>query len=1020
MRSLSRYYQKSILLVIVFFHGMNSSSQQGGHIFYNLTTANGLSSNRTTSVIQDKQGFYWIGTLDGLNRFDGTNCKIFQNIQQDSTSLSHNHCISVLEDDNNDIWVATLMGLNRYRNDGRFDRFFLNNPHENFERANWILGMIKDNSGNIWVTSCGLWQYNIHTKKWRQWLHDPNNINSIPAGSISSPVYDSSNNFIWMSGSNGYVLFEINSGKFYHKKNNPRNIALLNYDGYGLPIILDKKRIWFFINTEMKIFQYSIIKNKIEHAPFLIPRGIYSLNQDNKSRIWVNFWYGPSYIYDPFDHSIDSVFLDAYHAKSAVSNNAKSLFIDQYDNYWISTWNGIVIFNPSAQALKYHVINNLQHGSLKESFAITALAEQNDSTIWLGTSSGLYQYNLYKRNLIFKNQFQPLSKAGYVRCLFFQNDSLLWIGGWTELLCYNTKRNRIIHTFNNIGLPQCISKDQEENIWVGTWRNGIYRISSGKLTMHFIKKDPPAESIYSNYLVCFGSDRQKESLWMGYNGGDGFSNINFQTQQFRHYKINANKRDNFPSNAINCMWQDEKKRLWLGTFGRGIICFDPVTGSHKNIMQSDGLNNNFINSILADDEARLWISTSTGINILDTKNNDIIQTDINLSFTTNDFIGNGIVRKNKKLLFFAGNQLVEIDPFNYYRTAKSYNILLSSFRIFDKEKHLSAITNNEGKVKLTYRQNFFSIDYSLLKTNPDSRTQYAYQLDGFDKEWNYVKDRRTAYYTNVPPGEYKFVVKATDEMGKWVYFSKPLAITIVPPFWQKAWFIAAVLFILISAVLIFYRYRIRQLKKIFAIRSKISQDLHDELGATLSSIHIYSSVATKAMEKDADTTKDALLQINENTRQVMENMSDIVWAINANKGQHTTLASKLKNYGYELLTPLNINCDYRIDKDVEKKLVNMEARKNILLIAKEAINNIAKYSGATQATVKLEISDGKLLLEITDNGDGIAVENNHTGQGLYSMRQRAEAMQGSFQIRTTRNSGTVITCNVPLTTISGN
>jgi hypothetical protein len=143
-----------------------------------------------------------------------------------------------------------------------------------------------------------------------------------------------------------------------------------------------------------------------------------------------------------------------------------------------------------------------------------------------------------------------------------------------------------------------------------------------------------------------------------------------------------------------------------------------------------------------------------------------------------------------------------------------------------------------------------------------------------------VKDRRTAYYTNVPPGEYKFVVKATDEMGKWVYFSKPLAITIVPPFWQKAWFIAAVLFILISAVLIFYRYRIRQLKKIFAIRSKISQDLHDELGATLSSIHIYSSVATKAMEKDADTTKDALLQINENTRQVMENMSDIVWAIN--------------------------------------------------------------------------------------------------------------------------------------------
>lgn len=202
----------------------------------------------------------------------------------------------------------------------------------------------------------------------------------------------------------------------------------------------------------------------------------------------------------------------------------------------------------------------MQQISLKESFAITAVAEQNDSMLWLGTSAGLYEYDLYTRKLISKKQYQPLSNAGYIRCLFSQNDSLLWIGGWTELLCFNVKRNRMIHSFDKINLPQCISKDPNENIWVGTWRNGIYKISSsGKLDAQYTKRNPPAESIYSNYLVCFGSDRQKESLWMGYNGGDGFSNINFQTQQFRHYKIDGNKRDNFPSNAINCMWHDEKR-----------------------------------------------------------------------------------------------------------------------------------------------------------------------------------------------------------------------------------------------------------------------------------------------------------------------------------------------------------------------------------------------------------------------------------------------------------------------------
>lgn len=433
-------------------------------------------------------------------------------------------------------------------------------------------------------------------------------------------------------------------------------------------------------------------------------------------------------------------------------------------------------------------------------------------------------------------------------------------------------------------------------------------------------------------------------------------------------------------------------------------------------MQSDGLKSNFINSILSDDSSRLWISTSNGINILDTRNNDIIQTNIDLGFSGNDFIANGFARKNKKFLFFAGLKIVEVDPNSYYSAANSYEILLSSFKIFDKEQYLPA---HERTVKLTYRQNFFSLDYSLLKPNPNSFTQYAYQLKGFDRDWNHVRERRTAYYTNVPPGQYEFLVKATDENGKWIYFSKPLSITIRPPFWQQWWFIGAVISIVTAGLYIFYRYRIDQLKKILTIRTRISRDLHDEVGATLSSIHIYSSVAAKAMNRDTDETRNALHQINENSRQVMENMSDIVWAISADHGNETTLAAKLKNYGYDLLTPLNIKCSYHIDKEAERKLVNMDARKNILLIAKEAINNIGKYSGATEATVRLEIKGGDFELEITDNGNGISPENSHSGYGINNMRQRAEAMNGTFKIDSGKCKGTSIYCRIPIPNISG-
>jgi signal transduction histidine kinase len=202
------------------------------------------------------------------------------------------------------------------------------------------------------------------------------------------------------------------------------------------------------------------------------------------------------------------------------------------------------------------------------------------------------------------------------------------------------------------------------------------------------------------------------------------------------------------------------------------------------------------------------------------------------------------------------------------------------------------------------------------------------------------------------------------------------------------------------------------------IRNKIAQDLHDEVGSTLSSIHIYSSVASRTLEKDVEKAKAALSQIKENTRQVMENVSDIVWAMNKEQIGGTSLEVKLKNYGYELLNPLNINCFYSIDKDADKKIINMEARKNILLIAKEAMNNIAKYSQATEASVKLEFHNGSLQMEIVDNGKGFDEANLHRGNGIYNMRQRAETLGGSFHFRSENNRGTVVQCNIPVTNTS--
>ena len=216
----------------------------------------------------------------------------------------------------------------------------------------------------------------------------------------------------------------------------------------------------------------------------------------------------------------------------------------------------------------------------------------------------------------------------------------------------------------------------------------------------------------------------------------------------------------------------------------------------------------------------------------------------------------------------------------------------------------------------------------------------------------------------------------------------------------------------------------KELEKIKAIyetreqeRNRIAQDLHDDIGATLSSIHVYSSVASRVIENDKQKLAEALQQIKENTRQVMENMGDIIWAIKANQIGDLSFENKLKNYGYDLLSPQNIRCVYSINKKAEEKLVNIEARKNILLIAKEAMNNIAKYSQATEVMIRLELSGEQLLLEIADNGKGFD-ENRHFGNGLYNMQQRGKDLGGELAINSTRESGTSVSFTVPIAKIS--
>jgi two-component sensor histidine kinase len=315
-------------------------------------------------------------------------------------------------------------------------------------------------------------------------------------------------------------------------------------------------------------------------------------------------------------------------------------------------------------------------------------------------------------------------------------------------------------------------------------------------------------------------------------------------------------------------------------------------------------------------------------------------------------------------------------------------------------------------------RNFFSFDFSGIRTTPSKKIKYQYKLEGFDQDWRMTDHIAHAGYTNVPAGHYRFVIKATNELGQWSDALLAASLVIHPPYWHTWWFYLLCFAAVSALAYAIHAYRIQQVKKIILLRTQISRDLHDDIGASLSSINIYSSVAESQMSTHPEKARQFLQQISTSSRQVMEDISDLVWANRTDRHESDSLSERIKNYGHDLLSQKNIECHYFLDEFAEKKLTKPEARRNILLIIKEAMHNIAKYSGATHAEIRMSLNGISLLLTIKDNGRGFELNEVKKGNGLLFMRKRAESLKGTLEIHAEVNGGTTIYCKIPITKIS--
>jgi signal transduction histidine kinase len=333
--------------------------------------------------------------------------------------------------------------------------------------------------------------------------------------------------------------------------------------------------------------------------------------------------------------------------------------------------------------------------------------------------------------------------------------------------------------------------------------------------------------------------------------------------------------------------------------------------------------------------------------------------------------------------------------------------VITEFKIYNEDLPLDSVLHLKT-VELSPDQNSFSISFASVDSANDSATYYI--LDGADKNWIEAAKQATINYTLLPPGRYDFKLKCDQQTERTL-----LAIIIKVPFYLSSWFIILCCALFVGLAYLLHTLSIKRLLAVEAIRQKVSRDLHDDIGSTLSTINILSMMAKSKLMEDPVKASEYISKISGNSSRMMEAMDDIVWSINPMNDSMQKIFARMREFAAEVLESKDVEVKFHFDDRAHDVALNMEQRHDIFLIFKEAVNNIAKYANATQVSVDVALKGDKLLLIVKDNGIGFDVENADSGNGLNNMQKRAERLKGKFHILSQQNAGTTISIAIQIT-----
>lgn len=848
-----------LTIVICLLLSLNAFSQKRNLRFDHIGTFDGLAQSNVICMFQDSRGFLWFGTRDGLNKYDGYKITIYKHDINDSTTISNNTINEITEDNEGNLWIATWGGINRFDRNTETFSLIRYNPGDPQGPAHHLVNtLLIDSDQHLWIGYEGYGLDFLDTKKgtFKHYRHssDPN---SLPNDIVKDVLEDDEKNLWIGTFHGGLARFNRATGDFTTFANIPGDHQSLSHNSIWKLHEDSRHRLWvgtmggglnMFDKKSEKFTRYYDPKAKVN----LPQQYILTVQEDYQHNIWVGSENNGLAILDPAGEKFHIYTQDESDPKGLNSNSIWSILHDSKGNMWVGTFSGgINVFNRDKDKFT-HYQHNSSPTSLSHNNVLT-IYEDSKNNIWIGTDGG--GINLFdQKNGTFKHfrhdekNLKKSISGDFVLSIMEDTHHDLWVGTWgAGITVFNPEKNTYRY-FNHIPSDTTslgssnvwiLYQDSDGAIWAGTYSAGLDRYDPETNTFihHYYQSENP-QSISHNMINEILEDSRK-NLWIGTNGG-GMNLYNKKTNTFKRFKYN-DKQNSISNNVVTCIVEDHNGDLWIGT-SSGLNHFDQQTQTFTNYFASDGLPNESIMGIVEDATGNVWISTNKGISKFDS------QTKTFKNYSTADGLQSdefkqAYCKSHAGKIYFGGlNGFNEFIPDSIREVAFNPPLILTDFQVFnktvrigsdnDEESLLIKTINETSEIELSHTHSVFSFEFASLNYTLQERKQYAYMLEGFDKDWNYIGTKRIATYTNLNPGHYTFKVKGLDNQGNWSDKMINLSLTIKPPFWKTAWFTTLVIIIFIGLIVGIYKVRIDVIKKQKEVLARLVKERTEKLAVS--------------------------------------------------------------------------------------------------------------------------------------------------------------------------------------------